>query len=167
MLCLQGSRIQYLLPASPSRARRRLSLKHWILEASGGSLHTRRRASRCDRDGVGRPSARLAGSAPRRFAVDAPHADRAQRGKGGASSRGQRTIVTDRARRLDVGLPARRLDRQTPPDSSSRTSACAGSARGPLLQEAGMRLAHFLREAPHRVNAKRPARARATPSCSS
>ena len=37
----------------PSRARGRPSLKHWILEASGGSLHTRGRASRCDREGVG------------------------------------------------------------------------------------------------------------------
>ena len=37
----------------PSRTRGRPSLKHWILEASGGSLHTRGRASRCDREGVG------------------------------------------------------------------------------------------------------------------
>ena len=37
----------------PSCARGRPSLKHWILEASGGSLHTRGRASQCDREGVG------------------------------------------------------------------------------------------------------------------
>jgi len=37
----------------PSRARGRPSLKHWILEASGGPLHTRGRTSRCDREGVG------------------------------------------------------------------------------------------------------------------
>ena len=34
----------------PSRAWGRPSLKHWILEASGGSLHTR---GRCDRESVG------------------------------------------------------------------------------------------------------------------
>jgi len=49
---------------------------------------------------------KIAGSATRRFAVDAPQADRAKRGKGGASSRAQRTILTDWGRRLDVGLPA-------------------------------------------------------------
>ena len=37
----------------PGRARGRPSLKHWILEASGGSLPTRGRASRCDRESVG------------------------------------------------------------------------------------------------------------------
>jgi len=53
MLCLQGSRIQYLLPASPQPHPGRPSPKPWILEASGGSLHTRVRASRCDRESVG------------------------------------------------------------------------------------------------------------------
>ena len=41
------SNISCLLRAS--RARGRHPLKHWILEASGGSLHTRERASRCHR----------------------------------------------------------------------------------------------------------------------
>jgi len=50
--------------------------------------------------------------APDAFGVDAPQADRAKRGKGGASSRAQKTIVTDPPRRLDVGLPARPFDRR-------------------------------------------------------
>ena len=59
------------------------------------------------------------------LAVDAAQADRAKRGKGGASSRPQRTIVTDRARRiderLDVGFPARRLDRRISASDPMRT----------------------------------------------
>ena len=53
MLCLQGSRIQYLLPASPQPRPGAAILKHWILEASGGSLPTRGRASPCARESVG------------------------------------------------------------------------------------------------------------------
>ena len=71
---------------------------------------------------------KIAGSATRRFAVDAPQADRAKRGKGGASSRAQRTIVTDWARRIDE-----RLDVCLPLDDStggSRQATHSGIPRG-------------------------------------